>query len=100
MIDPDYANEGTTLEFIDGKTEIVYIPGSNAVIEIEDEESSSYIKHGPLGYFIKTVPFSLRRTTKATLNGQKIVTKDVLNSTEKSILSKCVPSGAVETNSD
>lgn len=54
----------------------------------------------PEGYFIRSIPFSIRKPTKVTLNGHKLVTKDVLNSTEKNILSKCVPFDAVTTSSD
>ena len=94
LIDPEYSDEGDALEFIEGKTENVEIHGSNA-----DYEDMNGRLH-PEGYFIRSIPFSNRKPTKVTLNGHKLVTKDVLNSTEKNILSKCVSSNAVTTSSD
>lgn len=96
MIDSDYSDEGDTLEFIDGKTETVYITGSNA--NIEEEKEDSYIIHEPLGYFTQVAPFSLRRATKVTLNGQKIVTKDTLDSVKENILEQCVGKDVVSVS--
>ena len=65
FLDSDYEEfeEVKLLNFIDDKSEILDFDGST-------DEDSNDIR----GYFIRTVPFSLKHTSKVLLNGSPIVT--------------------------
>jgi hypothetical protein len=88
LIDDQYSNEGTPLELVDGKTNIVQVD-SSATFEFED--NLYYIE----GCFIRYVPYALKKSTNMTLNGHKVVTKDILDNTKNDILSKCVQIGTL-----
>lgn len=94
LIDPEFSQEGDTLEFVDGKTEVINIPFGNAVAEYEDN------LYCPRGYFTQISPFGVRKATSATLNGHKVVTKDMLNGIKDDILSNCVDKNAVQSTDE
>lgn len=92
LIDDEYSSEDIdaegTLFFDDnGRTERVLIRYTN-LIDAWDDCSLFF----PEGYFIKSVPFAIRNTSKVTLNGFPVITSDSLNSAKEEIINECVSS--------
>lgn len=79
LLDTDYTGPEDALVFVDGKSGNVELP-NNEFSGIISEE-----RHYLNGYFIQSVPMSLKKSSKALLNGYDIVTSNVLLDTKNNI---------------
>ena len=79
FVENDDNNFVRNLEFVDGKTESIVLPYSGLYGQFEE---TTYLLEGS---FTQSVPFALRSSSKALLNGHQVVTSDMLTNTENAI---------------